>query len=441
MLRRVSTTPALATADDGPRQPGTWASLRAAALNPRLRSVALLQFSSSLPLGLVWIAIPAWMARIGVDIRVIGLFGLAQLPWTTKFLWSPLVDRFSLPFLGRKRSWILLSQLLLIALGFGLAQAAHAPVAVALVGALSLATAFASATQDIAIDAYAVDVLERSEHGTAVAARAVFGRTAMLLSGGVAITVAATMSWHWVHVALALCYIPMLLVTWLAPEPRERLSAPSSLRDAIWEPFVGFLAQHRALEILAFVVLFKLTDNLTQSLLRPFFVQIGFDDWDVGVGTMAVGTVAMVLGTMAGGLLSQRWGLGRALWIFGILQMLSNLGYAVVAELGTNRVALYGAQALEMGCSGLGTGAFSVLLLRLTQKRFSATQYALLSSLMALTRALTGPLAGVLAAALGWRDFFILTVPTGLPALLLLRRFVPWGVRDPQFSAERPTSG
>ena len=156
---------------------------------------------------------------------------------------------------------------------------------------------------------------------------------------------------------------------------------------------------------------------------------------------MAAGTVAMVLGTMAGGLLSQRWGLGRALWIFGILQMLSNLGYAVVAELGNNRVALYGAQALEMGCSGLGTGAFSVLLLRLTQKRFSATQYALLSSLMALTRALTGPLAGVLAAALGWRDFFILTVPTGLPALLLLRRFVPWGVRDPQFSAARSTSG
>ena len=451
MLRPVSTTnrrravappsaqPIAATADVG--RPSMWASLRATMLSPRLRSVALLQFSSSLPLGLVWIAIPAWMARIGVDIKIIGLFGLAQLPWTVKFLWSPLVDRFSLPFLGRKRSWIFLSQLLLIALSFWLAHAAATPVAVAVVGALSLATAFASATQDIAIDAYAVEVLERHEHGSAVAVRALFGRVAMLLSGGVAITAAAMTSWRLVHVLLALCYVPMLFVTWLAPEPRERPAAPLRLRAAVWEPFVGFFAQERAIAILAFVVLFKLTDNLTQSLLRPFFVQIGFGDWDVGFGTMAVGTIAMVLGTMAGGLLSQSWGLGRALWIFGMLQMLSNLGYAVVAQVGANRLALYSAQTLEMGCSGLGTGAFSVLLLRLTQKRFSATQYALLSSLMALTRTLTGPLAGVLVAALGWRDFFILSVPTGLPALLLLRRFVPWGARDPQFSASSDATG
>jgi PAT family beta-lactamase induction signal transducer AmpG len=397
--------------------------------------VALLSFSSALPLGLVWIAIPAWMARLDVDIKVIGLFGLAQLPWTVKFLWSPLVDRFCPPLLGRKRGWILVAQLVLILLGLWLAQAAAPPVSVALIGALSLATAFASATQDIAIDGYAVDVLERDEHGPAVAARAFFGRAGMLVSGGASITLAAMQSWQLVHVLLALCYVPMLFVTWRAPESRVKIDVPPSLRAAVWEPFVAFLAQPRALEILGFVVLFKLTDNLTQALMRPFFVQIGFDDWDVGVGTMTVGTVAMVAGTMAGGLLTRRLGVGRALWIFGTLQMLSNLGYAVVAEVGPSRVALYAAQTVEMATSGLGTGAFSVLLLRLTQKRFSATQYALLSSLMAVTRTLTGPVSGVLVATLGWRDFFILTVPMGLPALALLWRVAPWSQRESRLDA------
>jgi PAT family beta-lactamase induction signal transducer AmpG len=427
-----------AAQSDASQSAGTWARLKATLGNPRLRSVALLSFSSSLPLGLVWIAIPAWMARLEVDIRIIGLLGLAQTPWTVKFLWAPLIDRFSPPLLGRKRGWILVCQLLLIALGIWLAGASAPPVSVALIGVLSLATAFASATQDIAIDAYAVEVLERHEHGLAVAGRAFFGRLAMLLSGGVAITLAAQSSWRTAHLLLALCYVPMLLVAWLAPEPRERLPAPVNLRAAVGEPWLDMLKRPRALEVLAFVVLFKLTDNLTQSLMRPFFVQVGFDDWDVGVGTMTVGTIAMVLGTMAGGVVCQGLGLGRALWIFGTLQMLSNLGYAVVAQVGPSRAALYGAQVLEMGCSGLGTGAFSVLLLRLTEKRFSATQYALLSSLMSLTRTLTAPVAGFLVAAVGWRDFFILTVPTGLPALLLLHRFLPWGAKEPRAAPEMP---
>jgi PAT family beta-lactamase induction signal transducer AmpG len=417
----------------GPQRPGLSAVLRATLRSRGLTSVALLAFSSSLPLGLVWIAIPAWMARLGVDIRIIGLFGLAQLPWSFKFLWSPVMDRFAPPLLGRRRGWILLSQLALIVLGFGLAREATAPVAVGMIGALALLTALASATQDIAIDAYAVEVLDRDEHGAAVGARSLFGRAGMLLSGGVSITLAAMSSWRLVHILLALSYLPMLVVTWRAPEPRERFSAPRSLRAAIWEPVVGFLEQERALEILAFVVLFKLTDNLTQALLRPFFVRIGFGDWDVGVGTMLVGTIAMVLGTMAGGLLTERLGLGRALWVFGILQMVSNLGYAVLAQVGPSRLALYAAQTVEMGASGLGTGAFSVLLLRLTQKQFSATQYALLSSLMAVTRVLTAPLAGVLVDAIGWRNFFVLTVPTGLPALWVLSRFASLRAREPRF--------
>ena len=407
----------------------------------RLASVALLSFSSGLPLGLVWIAIPAWMARAGVDIKVIGLFTLAQAPWSFKLLWSPSMDRFPLPLLGRKRGWILVAQVALMALGFALAGIARAPQAVWVIGALAFATAFASATQDIAIDAYSVEVLRRDEQGIATGARTAFYRAAMLVAGGVSITLAAEMSWAFVNLLLALLYLPLMLVTWFAPEPESLPAPPRTLKEAVWGPFVAFLAQHRALEILAFVVLFKLADNLTQALTRPFLVQAGFNDFDVGVATATIGQAAAIAGTMAGGMLTDRIGLGRALWTFGLLQLVANLGYAVVAQVGVNRPVMYSAQALELGTSGLASGAFGVLLLRLTQKRFSATQYALLSSLFTLPRVLAGPIAGVLADLLGWRDFFILTVAFGIPGMLMLARFVPWRARDVSFEVRAPARG
>jgi MFS family permease len=280
----------------------TWQSFRAVAKSWRLASVTLLMFSSSLPLGLVWIAIPAWMARIGVDIKVVGLFTLAQAPWSFKFLWSPFVDRYPLPFLGRKRGYVFVAQIALFALGLGLAGAATHPDAIWVIGALALATAFASATQDIAYDAYAVEVLREEEYGVAAGARGVLGRSGLWV-GGIAITLAGggtvfgvlipALGWPLVNLAIALLYLPMLIVTWRAPEPEAQAPAPTSLRAAVWEPFVGFLAQHRAIEILAFVVFFKFSDNLTQALLRPFFVQAGYNDVDVGFASMTVGTVAI----------------------------------------------------------------------------------------------------------------------------------------------------
>jgi PAT family beta-lactamase induction signal transducer AmpG len=419
----------------------TWQSLRAVMGSWRLGSVSLLSFSSGLPLGLVWIAIPTWMKQEGVDIRVVGLFTLAQAPWTFKFLWSPLLDRYSLPLLGRKRGWVLLSQVALLALGLWLAGVSDRPDAVWVIGALTLATAFASATQDIAYDGYAVEVLRKEEHGLAVGARMAFYRAAMLVAGGYAITRAAQTSWQSVNLLLALLYLPAMLVTILAPEPELAPPPPRTLKQAVWEPFLGFLAQHRALEILAFVVLFKLSDNLTQALVRPFLVEVGFGAFDVGIATATIGTAAMLGGAVAGGIMTQRLGLGRALWISGLLQIFSNLGYAVVAEVGVNRPIMYAAQAFELGTSGLGTGAFGVLLLRLTQKRFSATQYALLSSLFSVPRVLAGPPAGLLADAMGWRDFYILTVFLGIPGLIMLWRFVPWGLADPVFHVAEPRRG
>jgi len=424
-----------------PQRLGTWASLKAMTRSWRLASVSLLSFSSGLPLGLVWIAIPTWMTEVGVDIKVVGLFTLAQAPWTFKFFWSPLMDRYPLPWLGRKRGWILASQVALVALGLWLAGVSDNPQAVWVIGSVALAIAFASATQDIAIDAYTVEVLRKEEQGAAVGARIALYRAAMYVSGGLAITLAASYSWKLVNFLLALCYVPFLFVTWRAPEPEAVPEAPRTLRDAVWGPFVGFLAQHRAVEILAFVMLYKLSENLAQALTRPFLVQMGFNAVDVGVATATIGLVAILAGTFLGGLLTNTLGLGRALWIFGVIQTTAHLGYAAVAQVGVNRPLMYGAQAFEMAAGGMGTGAFSVLLLRLTQKRFSATQYALLSSLFSLPRILAGPIAGILADKLGWRDFFVLTVFTGIPGLMMLHRFVPWGMRDPVFNVEATRTG
>jgi len=400
----------------------------------RTAAVSLLSFSSGLPLGLVWIAIPTWMARQGIDVKIIGLFTLAQAPWTFKFLWSPLMDRYStpLPRMGCKAGWTLLMQIALLILTLGLAGAALHPDLIWMIGALTLAIAFASASQDIAIDAYAVEVLRPEEQGVAVGARVALYRAAMFISGGAAISLAALWSWTSVFVFTAALYIPLMGVSIFAPQSEyDRSEPPRSLRAAIWEPLVGFLRADRALEILAFVVLYKLADNLAGALIRPFLVQVGFNDLDVGIATASIGLAATLAGTFLGGILTAAIGLGHALWLFGVIQILSNSGYVAVAEIGLNRPVMYAAMGLESLATGMGTGAFSVLLLRMTQKRFSATQYALFSSLFALPRLIAGPVTGVMVDAIGWRNFFLFSMVAGLPGLMMLQKFSPLGSPEP----------
>ena len=424
-------------------QPPEWRALWLAMRSWRTAAVSLLSFSSGLPLGLVWIAIPTWLAREGVDIKIIGLFTLAQAPWTFKFVWSPLMDRYTVPVprVGRKLGWTLLMQVLLLGLTLSLAGVAFHPDVIWIVGALTLAIAFVSASQDIVIDAYAVEVLRSDEQGVAVGARTAVYRAAMFTAGGLAITIAGLWSWPGVFAALALLYLPMMAVSWLAPSSDEdQAKPPSSLRAAVWEPFIGFLSVHRALEILAFVVLYKLADNLAGALVRPFLVQVGYNDFDVGVATATIGLIATLTGTFLGGMLTTALGLGHALWIFGVLQILSNLGYVAIAGVGVNRPLMYAAMGFESLTTGMGTGAFSVLLLRMTQKRFSATQYALFSSLFSLPRILAGPVTGVMVDAIGWRNFFLFTIAVGIPGMVMLHRFSPFGMREPRLHEVEATA-
>jgi MFS transporter, PAT family, beta-lactamase induction signal transducer AmpG len=398
----------------------------------RTAIVGLQSFASGLPLGLVWYAVPDWLRDAGVDIQVVGLITLAQAPWTFKVLWAPLVDRFTPPFWGRRRGWMALMQATLFVLSLLLAGVGERPEAVWMVGAIVLAMALASATQDIAIDAYAVELLRREEQGAAAGARTALYRTALLVTGGASISLAARIGWPAVNVLLGCLYLPMLLLTWRSPELEVPVAPPRTLREAVWDPLLNVLSRPRALEILAFVVLYKFSDQLTQSLVRPFLVDMGYGADDRGLALTTIGVVGFVAGSFVGGWMTTLVGLGHALWAFGFLQLFSNLGYYWLALLdGPSPLAMYVATGFEMVASGLGTGAFSVLLLRLTVKRFSATQYALLSSLFALPRVLAGPITGLTVSALGWPAFYLAATVAGLPGLMMLGRFVPLGVREP----------
>ena len=398
----------------------------------RTLSVALLSFSSGLPLGLVWYAIPDWMRDVGVDIRIVGLFNLAQIPWAFKVLWSPFMDRYVPGFWGRRRGWMAVAQVALLALGLLLGGVGDHPDAIWMVAALALAVAIASASQDIVVDAYAVEVLRPEEQGAAVGARVALYRAAMLVAGGGAISLAAQWGWGAVNALLGLIYLPLLLVSWRAPEPEDRPAPPRTLADAVWKPFLEALSRPRAFEIFAFVFFYKFADNLVQALTRPFLIDMGYGAGHRGVALATVGAAATIVGTFAGGLFTTVAGLGPALWIFGGLQVFSNLGYFFVAGADGSLGWMYGAAAFELLSGGLGTGAFSVLLLRITEKRFSATQYALFSGLFALPRLLAGPFSGFAVDALGWRTFFLSTMAMGIPGLVLLHRFSPLGVRDPK---------
>ncbi len=413
-------------------------SLVAAFASRRTLAVVFLSFSSGLPLGLIMYSIPVWMSQAGFDIRVVGLVTLTHAPWTFKLLWSPMMDRWAPPFLGRRRGWIVLAQLVLFGLTLLLAGNGADPDAPWVFLGLTLAVAFASASQDIVIDAYAVDVLEKDEQAVAVGARIALYRVAMFAAGAITITLSAWWSWPVTVALLACAYLPLLgLTLWAPPAPRVH-GAPVRLIDAVWLPFVGFLRRHRALEILAFVLTYKAADNLADSLLRPFLDQMGYSAVDIGVALGTVGLIATLVGTFLGGVLTSNLGLGHCLWLFGALQVVSNLGYIFVAESEVHRPLMFGAMGFESFCKGLGMGAFGVLLLRMTQKRFSATQYALFSSLFALPRIVAGPIAGFTVHAVGWSWFFWFTIAAGIPGLLLLARFVPPGTRDPQFTVEPP---
>lgn len=391
----------------------------------RISTVMLLGFSSGLPLALTGGTLQAWMAVSGVDLRTIGIFALVGLPYTVKFLWSPLMDHFVPPWLGRRRGWIVLTQLCLMA---GIAALAfsspkHAPL---LMGAFALLVAFASASQDIVIDAYRTDVLHEKERGVGAAVSVMGYRIAMLVSGAVALILSSQVGWQSTYLLMAALMAIGVLSALFGPEPEERISPPKSLQEAVLGPLKDFFSRRGAIALLLLIVLYKLGDAYAGTMTVAFLIRgVGFSTADVGTINKGLGLVSLIVGAMFGGTLMVRLGLFSSLMIFGLLQAVSNLAFMALAWGGKSYPMMVFAVAFENLCGGMGTAAFVSLLMALCNHRFSATQYALLSSLAALGRIFIAPTSGYLVESIGWAQFFFVTTLTALPGLLML-----WWLRD-----------
>ncbi|ROQ93452.1 AmpG family muropeptide MFS transporter [Desulfosoma caldarium] len=388
-----------------------------------------LGFSSGLPLALTGSTLQAWMMSEKVDIRLIGLFSLVGLPYTLKVAWAPLMDRFTAPWLGRRRGWILTTQILLSAslliLG-SLTPSRH----LQLMGALAFIIAFWSASQDIVIDAYRAEVLPDADKGAGAAMSVVGYRLAMLTSGAMALILSDHLPWRTVYLSMGMLMGACTLWTFLCPEPANSGEAaelgPKNLKETVWAPLTNYFTRPGAVAILVFVMVFKLSDALAGALTTPFLLDLGFTRTDVGTVNKAFGLVSTIVGTLIGGALVHRLGIARSLWVAAFLQAFSNLAFVGLALAGPNYAFLVGAVALENLCGGLGTAAFLAFLMSLCDRRYTATQYALLSSLMAVSRVLAGTPTGFLVAALGWPWFYTLSVLGAVPGIVLLPRFAPW---------------
>lgn len=413
-------------------------SVLAALLNRRMLICVFTGFSSGLPLFILLNLLPAWLKTEGMSLTAIGAMTLVQMPYTWKFLWSPLLDRYALPLLGRRRGWMLATQigLLVSVAAFGLLS----PQAdLGLVVLFSVAVAFLSATQDIVLDAYRRELLPEVELGLGNAVHVNAYRIAGLVPGSLSLILADHLPWLQVFAVTALFMLPGMAMTLLVREPETARAAPKTLREAVVEPFHEFTSRkgwREALYVLAFVFLYKLGDSMCTALATPFYLEMGFSKSDIGLVAKHAGLWPSVIGGLLGGLWMVRLGINRALWVFGVVQLVAILGFAWLAWLGpqasigaNERVTLAIVIGIEALGVGLGTAAFVAFIARATHPAYTATQFALFTSLMAVPRTFINATTGWLVGQMGWFNFFLLCTVLALPGMLLLLRVAPWNER------------
>jgi PAT family beta-lactamase induction signal transducer AmpG len=375
-----------------------------------------LGFASGLPLLLTGSTLTARLAKEGVEIETIGMFALIALPYNFKFLWAPLFDRWELPYLGRRRGWMVLFQLALapalILLG------ASDPAAASSIAVMALAVAFLSASHDVVFDAYRTDLLEGRELGRGTAAYVVGYRLAMIVGGALALMLSDYWAWERIYWLMALLLLAGVPIVVLAPALPPNSPAPPSLLTAIVDPLREFFARAGAIWALTFVAFYKFGDALAVDLINPFLIHVGFSGTEIGAVQKALGIGATIVGVSAGGWLLDRRDLRRSLVIFGVAQALPNLGYVALALTGKSLTLLIAVAAIDNICNGLGTAAFVAAITALCNRSYSATQYALLTSASSVIARLVGPGSGWAIGRFGWAAFFLLTSVVGLPALL-----------------------
>jgi len=393
----------------------------------RMAAILLLGVASGLPFNLTLSTLQAWLADAGVDIKTIGVFGLVTAPYLFKFLWAPLLDRYMPPLLGRRRGWIALFQIALaLAIGvMSLSDPARMPAAL---GLIALVVTFLSASQDIVIDAYRVDVIPAPERGLASAVTGFGYRSAAMFAGTVIVFIASFVGWHIAYALVAVLMSLTVFATIWAPEPTTAGLAPRTLMDAVVEPVRHLLTQPGAWGFLALVLLYKVGDAFALSLYSAFMLKgVGFSLAELSIAGKLNMTISTMIGTALGGWIYLRWGLYRSLLTFGVLQALTLLLFMWLALAGKHLWLLVLTTSIDTLAGGMGQAAFVAFLMGLCETSYSATQYALLSAMAAVPRVVMGWVAGHVVASVGWANFFVVTFLTSMPGLavlLLMRRRV-----------------
>jgi len=387
---------------------------------PRMLVSFLMGFSCGVPLLLTLSVLQAWMKEEGVDLTVIGLFALVGLPYTLKFIWSPVLDRFTLPFLGRRRGWLLVIQILLVAViaGLGLTSPRENPW---LVATAAFLVTFFSASQDIVVDAYRREDLSDMELGLGSSLYVNGYRIGMLLAGSGGLIMADFFSFRQVYLFLAASLLVGVATTLCCREPEVPEGTPKSLREAVFDPFIEYFRRDQALLILSFILLYKIGDQMASTMTIPFYLDIGFTKTEIGAVAKLFGFWATIAGGLLGGIILLRLGIRKALWGFGILQAVSTAGFSVLAVIGNSVPVLAAVIAFENLSGGMGTAAYVAFMASITNKKFTATQYALLSSLMGVPRVIASAPTGFMAQSTGWFAFFVICTVIAVPGLFLLR--------------------
>jgi len=385
-------------------------------------------FSSGMPLYVLVQLVPAWLRSHDVDLATIGLFSLVALPYTWKFLWSPLMDRFTLPFLGRRRGWALITQLALL-VSIGLLGAFDPRSSLQVIVGLVFVVSLFSASQDIVIDAYRRELLADDELGTGNSFFINAYRLSSLVPGSLALILSDLLPWSTVYWVTAGFMLVGVVTTLVIREVSDDSLAPHSLREAVIEPFREFFQRDgvaAALAVLAFMFLYKLGDNMATALATPFYLDMGFSRTEIGTVAKIAGLWAVIAGSVIGGLAMLKLSINRALWIFGAIQLVTILGFAWLSVVGHNLTGLFLVVSAEYLGVGLGTVALTAYIARETSRAFTATQFALFTSFIAVPRTFANASTGFLIESMGYTSFFLLCTAVAIPGMLMLLKVAPW---------------
>lgn len=412
-------------------------SLKEALFNRKILICIFNGFTAGLPLYFLAQLIPAWLRNEGVDLKTIGFFGLVLIPFSFKYAWAPLLDRYTPPFLGRRRGWMIISQILLLI--FMVYQAFLDPkTSINLIMYSGLAIGFFSATQDIVLDAYRRELLDDNELGLGNSFYANAYRVAGFIPGGFGLILSDHMSWSYVFIIISMFMLVGIVHTICIPDLDVEELKPKTLKEAIIDPFVEFFQRDgfkSGLLILCFIFFYKFGDTVATSLITPFYIDVGFSNTVIGSVAKVVGLWSMIIGGFLGGLMMYKTGINKALWIFGVVQMLSILGFALLNETGPVVWVLGVVIAFEYIGVGLGSAALMAFIAKSTNKKFTGTQLALLTSLFAIPKSFSGVLSGYLVegsswfSGLGYTNYFYVCTLLAVPGMVLLIWVAPFNKR------------